>query len=138
MKRFLSLIIPVLIIFTACQTTDVEVPENLSPGELFKEAQTASTDYKDYNKALIYYRAFVERYPDQPMLLIEAEYEIALLYHKMGDDETALRLFKGILEKYTKPEAAMLPAWPEVLSKKLIEKIEDSKSVKDEASTAAE
>ena len=141
MKRFFTAIFPVVFIITACQTTNIEVPENLTPGEIFKEAQTASTEYNDYEKALIYYNTFLERYPDQPLMAIEAEYEIALLYHKMGDDETSLRLFNGIIEKYQQPEAAMLPAWPEVLSKKLIDIIEgntEEPSSDEENATAAE
>ena len=126
MKRLLTIIAIILAVTVsyACQTADIEIPENLTPGEFFQEAQTASSEYKDYEKALLYYNTFIERYPDKPLLLIEAEYEIALLYYKMEDNETALKLFNGILEKYDGPEAAVLPAWPEVLSKKLIDIIE--------------
>lgn len=124
MKKFLLIIIPFAVLFSACKTTETAVPEDLTPGEIFKEAQTAATEYMDYEKALHYYSTFIERYPDQPMMVIEAEYEVALLYHKLGDDDTALGLFKGILDKYSRPEAAMLPAWPEILSEKLIGIIE--------------
>ncbi|HAK45326.1 MAG TPA: hypothetical protein DCO79_05335 [Spirochaeta sp.] len=126
MKRFLIaiLLISALISFSACQSTDIVIDENLTPGEFFQEAQTASSEYSDYEKALLYYNTFIERYPDEPLLIIEAEYEIAYLYYKLEDNTTALKLFNGILDKYNRPEAAMLPAWPEVLSKKLIDIIE--------------
>ncbi len=126
MKRILVVffVIPVLFVFTACQTTDIEIDENLTPGEYFQKAQAASSENKDYQLALKYYNTFIERYPDNVSLGIEAEYEIALLYYKMSEEATALQLFKGILDRYQQPEAAMLPAWPEVLSKKLIDIIE--------------
>lgn len=126
MKRFLitTILIFMVFAFSACQSTEIEIDENLTPGEFFQEAQTASSDYNDYEKALLYYNTFIERYPDQALLVIEAEYEIALLYHKLEDDTTSLKLFNGILDKYNTPDAAMLPAWPEVLSKKMIDIIE--------------
>ncbi len=124
MKRIFAVIILAVLLYSACQTTDTEIPDNLTPGEFFQEAQSEATDYKNYERALLYYNTFIERYPDKPLLIIEAEYEIALLYYKMDDHETALRLFNGILEKYSRPEAEILPAWPEVLAKKLIDIIE--------------
>ncbi|MDC7228063.1 MAG: tetratricopeptide repeat protein [Spirochaetales bacterium] len=126
MKRLLIFLLTVssIFVFTACQSEDIVIDENLQPGEYFQEAQTASAEYEDYETALLYYNTFIERYPNETLLVIEAEYEIALLYYKMEDNETALRLFNGIINKYNQPEAAMLPAWPEVLSKKLIGIIE--------------
>ena len=124
MKRIFILIILAAALLSACQSTDIVIDENMTPGEFFKEAQSASTDFKDYEKALLYYNTFIERYPDEPLMVIEAEYEIAMLYYKMEDFKTALTLFNGILDKYRQPEAAMLPAWPEVLSRKLIDIIE--------------
>lgn len=124
MKRLLTAIILTVLLLSACQTTDIEIAENMTPGEFFQEAQTASTEFKDYERALLYYNTFMERYPNESLLLIEAEYEIAILYYKMEDNETAIKLFNGILEKYQQPDAAMLPAWPDVLSKKMIDIIE--------------
>ena len=137
MKRFLVIltIIFAVTVFYSCQSADIEIPENLTPGEFFQEAQTASSEYGNYEKALVYYNTFIERYPDKPLLIIEAEYEIALLYYKMEDNETALKLFNGILEKYDGPEAAVLPAWPEVLSKKLIDIIEGTAEETDNPET---
>ena len=137
MKRILTAIILAAVLLSACQTTDIVIDENLAPGEFFQEAQTAATEYKDYEKALLYYNTFIERYPNEPLLVIEAEYEIAMLYYKMEDNNTALKLFNGILDKYQQPEAAMLPAWPEVLSKKLIDIIEGN-IAEDDAATAVE
>lgn len=124
MKRILTLIFLAGVLFSACQSTDIEIDENMTPGEFFQEAQSASTDFKDYKKALLYYNTFIERFPEEPLLVIEAEFEIAILYYKLEDDETALKLFNGIIDKYQQPEAAMLPAWPEILSKKMIDIIE--------------
>ncbi len=128
MKRFLLTVFIVTALVLSCRTTDPETLNNLSPGEFFQKAQTAAADYKDYDTALLYYRSFIERFPDEPLMIIEAEYEIAFLYYKKDDNETALKLFNEILDKYSQPEAAMLPAWPEILSKKLIGVIEAERS----------
>ncbi len=44
----------------------------------------------------------------------------------MEEYDTALKLFNAIIDKYKLPEAAVLPAWPEVLSKKLVEIINEA------------
>jgi outer membrane protein assembly factor BamD (BamD/ComL family) len=137
MKRIHSLILLTVILLAACQSTDIEIDENMTPGEFFKEAQSASTDFKDYKKALLYYNTFIERYPNEPLLVIEAEYEIAMLYYKLNDHKTALRLFNGIIDRYQLPEAAILPAWPQILSNKMIGIIED-KAAKEAAAATAE
>ncbi len=127
MKRRFILAAAVLLALTAsCTTTETVIDENLSPGEYFRLAQTASSDYDDYSTALAYYEAFIERYPDDAIMIIEAEYEIAFLYYKMGDKTTAEKLFNGIIDKYSRPEAAILPAWPRVLSSKMLDKINNT------------
>ncbi len=128
MKRFLFTFFIFTALLLSCRTTDPETFKNLSPGEFFQKAQTAASDYQDYDTALLYYRSFIEMFPDETLMIIEAEYEIAFLYYKKGDNQTALKLFNKILEKYNGPEAAMLPAWPEILSKKLIGVIDAEKS----------
>ncbi|MDC7123943.1 MAG: tetratricopeptide repeat protein [Spirochaetales bacterium] len=125
MKRFTVAIILLAVVLSSCKTTDVEIPEGMTPGEFFVEAQKASSEFNNYDKAIVYYETFISRYPDEPLLIVEAEYEIAFLHYKKGEDEVALQLFNELLEKYKLPEAQIFPAWPEVLAKKIIDKIEN-------------
>lgn len=138
MKRFIAVfaVISALTLLSSCTTANAEVEENLSPGDFFQKAQSAAMDYGNYQQALTYYKTFIERYPDEQLLIIEAEYEIAFLYYKMEDYDTSRDLFTKILEKYKQPEAAILPAWPKVLSTKIVE-IMDTSSAEAAAEAAA-
>jgi len=142
MKRvcYISTIVMVIALLAACTTTTTEIEENLTPGEFFQKAQSASMEFKNYQQALLYYNTFIERYSDEQILIIEAEYEIAFLYYKMGDFTTSSELLTKIVDKYKQPEAAILPAWPEVLSKRIIEIIQETEAESEETepSTAAE
>jgi hypothetical protein len=52
-----------------------------------------------------------------------ASYEIAVLYHKMGRNDTALSLINALLDRYAK-EGDTLPAAPRVLAVKLKARLE--------------
>jgi outer membrane protein assembly factor BamD (BamD/ComL family) len=140
MKRLFPIFFIMLItlLFYACSTTQDTVEEDLTPGEYFQKAQTAAGDQRDYEKALRYYETFLKQYPDQQLLAIEAEYEIAFLYYKMEKYDEALALFNKIIEKYRQPESSILPAWPEVLSKKLVEIIKNDTTPTPEKSVTEE
>ena len=78
-------------LLTGCVTTSPELAEGLSPAEYFQRAQEATAQH-DYGLAMRWYAAFRERFADDPspqemVRLLWAEYEVAFLYHKMGDDE---------------------------------------------------
>jgi outer membrane protein assembly factor BamD (BamD/ComL family) len=128
MKRviYVFAVITTIALLVACTSTNTAKEENLTQGEFFQKAQAASMEFNDYQQALLYYKTFIEKYPDEQILIIEAEYEIAFLYYKMEDYKTASELFTKITDKYKQPEAALLPAWPEVLSKRILEIIETS------------
>ena len=108
----------------SCQTVPESISTDLAPNEYFQEGQEAFG--KGHNEtALLYYRTFVERYPDMTQTVVEAEYEIAFIIYKSGELEKAGNLFSAILDKYNAPGAEVLPAWPRVLSAKLLETIEE-------------
>lgn len=109
---------------TSCQSTPEEIPPDLSRMEMFQQAQEAS-DQGRYEWALEYYEEFIRRYPDDEGSIVEAEYEIAFLSYKQGNLSEARQQFEDILEKYEESEANQLPAWPRILSEKLIERIDE-------------
>ena len=109
---------------TSCQSTPEEIPPDLSQMEMFQQAQEAS-DQGRYEQALAYYEEFIRRYPDDEGSIVEAEYEIAFLAYKQDELPEARRQFEDILEKYESDGANTLPAWPRILSEKLIERIDE-------------
>lgn len=112
----------------ACKSVPENIEEDLPPAEIFQRAQEAVIERNNYKAAMVYYKTFLERYPNDIQNRVIAEYEIAFLYHKMGDDETAVRLFKELLQKYEGENSAVLPQWPRVLAEKLIVKFTEDES----------
>ena len=102
-----------LAVLTSCRSTGPVDLTGLTPAEVFQRAQDAS-DGGDYRRALAYYEGFLA----QPGIDAErgawARYEIALLYHKMGDDDTALAKFDELLAMYEKDPT--LPQSPKILA----------------------
>ena len=123
MKKLTILILTILIL-ASCASVQAEIDDTLNPAELFQLAQESSNK-KDYETALKYYEAFIKNYPDDIQRLIEAEYEIAFIAFKQGNLGKAEELFTDLLDRYTGEGSQVLPAWPMVLSKKLLKQIED-------------
>ena len=123
MKKLILLILITLII-TSCASGPQEIDDTLNPAELFQLAQEAS-DNKDFEKAVKYYEVFIAKYSDDIQRLVEAEYEIAFIAFKQGNLNRAEELFTDLLARYSGEGAQVLPAWPMVLSRKLLKQIED-------------
>lgn len=90
--------------------------ENLSAAELFQAAQDAG-DRGDYSLAIQYYQQFQTKYPGDVIHQTWAEYEIAMLYHKMGNNAKAIQLFDALLARYASGE--QLPDAPRILAEKV-------------------
>lgn len=109
-----------ILAFAGCQTGPVEIPEDLTQAELFQRGQEA-LDANRYEVALQYYETFLERFPNDRANGAEARYEIAFIHYKMDDWDTARRLFNELIDTYDREDAADLPAWPRVLSLRILE-----------------
>ena len=112
-----------LLVFSTCASTPVVVPEGLAPLEYFQKGQEASSKGK-YDDALIYYSTFIERFPKDIQRKVEAEYEIAFIAYKKKEFKKARKLFSAILDEYTPEASQILPAWPKVLSQKILDEME--------------
>ena len=123
MRKF-TLIILIILLITSCASGPREIDETLNPAELFQLAQEAS-DNKDYDTAIKYYNVFIDKHSSDIQRLVEAEYEIAFITFKQGNFIKAKELFTELLSRYSGEGAQVLPAWPMVLSKKLLKEIED-------------
>ncbi len=121
---FVGVIAVIVLIANSCQSAPEEIPPDLSRMEMFQRAQEAS-DQGRYEQALAYYEEFIRRFPDDQGSIIEAEYEIAFIAYKQDQLSDARRGFEEILAQYESEDSGNLPAWPRVLSEKLIERIDE-------------
>ena len=120
---FLLAVLLALALLGGCKSSPVVIEQGLSPADLFQKAQEA-TDVGKYGLALNYYQEFQERYPDERDRNLWARYEVALLYSKMKDPATALRLLDELLAQYSGEDAALLPQAPRILAEKIKAKLQ--------------
>lgn len=121
----LSLLIGAFLLAGAasCRTTKFEISEGMTQAEYFQRAQEAA-ELPDWETAKAYYRAYIERYPEDTANILAAEYELAFITYKQGDLAEAGRMFAELLEKYEQNTDPTVPQWPRVLSQKLLAEIE--------------
>ena len=119
----LFLIAAAFSLLAACSSVPDEIEEGLSPMEYFQRAQEAS-DAGRYALSMAYYEKFQEQYPEERDRNVWAEYEIALLYHKMGKNKIALERFEALLARYESGEPD-LPEGPRILAEKVKSRIEE-------------
>lgn len=123
-----ALLIGAAWLLASCASGPDNLTGEVTPAEYFQRAQEA-TAAGDYRQAMDWYAAFRERYADDPApgrqnLLLWAEYEVAFLYHKMGDDRTAVRLLRELVQRYETPEAATYQPAPRILALRVISELE--------------
>ncbi|MBN2442392.1 MAG: tetratricopeptide repeat protein [Spirochaetales bacterium] len=123
MRLIIVSIIGILILTASgCMTKIDPYQEDISRVELLQKAYEA-TDARNHSLALSYYQAFLQRFPDDEKGCLWAQYEIAFLYHKIGNNKKSLQLFDELLQKYEKDENGLLPQAPKVLAEKVIKNI---------------
>ena len=118
----------------ACSSVPGEIEEGLTPMEYFQRAQEAS-DSGRYELSMAYYEKFQEQYPEELDRNVWAEYEIALLYYKMGKNRIALERFDALLARYQVGEPD-LPDGPRILAEKVKTRIEQKLAPEEPAEQA--
>ena len=113
----------VVSLLAVCSSVPEEIEEGLTPMEYFQLAQEAS-DTGRYELSMAYYEKFQEQYPEERERNAWAEYEIALLYYKMGKNRIALEHFDALLARYESGEPD-LPDGPKILAEKVNARIEE-------------
>lgn len=117
-----SLMMAILVVSLAaasCATTLPTISDDMSPSEIIQKAQE-KTDSYDWKSARYYYNALLERYPDDPALVVTAMYELAFIEYKQGHKASAIEGFKAVIAQYNAPGGATLPARWKILSEKLL------------------
>ena len=128
-------------LLASCASSPDDLSGEITPAEYFQRAQEAKA-VNDFAGAMAWYEAYRERYagnptPGQQNLLLWAEYEIAFLHHKMGDDRTAVRLLGELLERYETPEAATYAPAPRILALRVIQELQLGATPAGEAGAAS-
>jgi len=121
--RILPLLIVIATLLGACASQPEEIPEELEPIEYFQRAQKIASEDENYVLAKRYYKAFIERYPDDIQRIVEAKYEIAFLSYKQSNYELARQQFEEMLSYYEDEGSNVLPRWPQVLAEKVLDKM---------------
>ena len=106
----------------SCATKPAVIPEGLSAAEIFQRAQDAA-DRNDFALGISYYSLVEKSFPDDKDHIAWASYEIAFLYHKMGQNDLALKLANELLARYA-AAGDTLPAAPQVLAQNLKKRLE--------------
>ena len=117
--------VAVLLVLTACKSAPPVITDemNRSPSISRRPRKTWTTIAG--TNALIYYRTFLEKFPQDFMNGLFARYEVAFILYKKQEYQESKKLFQEILETYkTMPNPLAVPQWPKVLAEKLITKID--------------
>jgi outer membrane protein assembly factor BamD (BamD/ComL family) len=107
----------------SCASAPVVIPEDATPMELIQRAQDAS-DKNQYDVAIQYYQAILDRYSNNIEMVCTAEYEIAFIKYKQKKYAEAKAGFTALLKRYEAVDAEFLPAQYKILSEKVLAKIE--------------
>ena len=84
---------------TSCQTSNPEVPANLTAREIIQKAQNAYNAGRE-KQALYYYDTLIARYGMNTTTYIEGKYEIAHIYVKAKKWDKALPVLNEIKNLY--------------------------------------
>ena len=106
----------------SCATKLPPLPEGVSSAEIIQMAQERS-DLNDWKGAQHYYKALLEKFPNDPALTVTAMYELAFIEYKQGHWEAARAGLKAVLDKYAAPEGASLPQTWKILAEKVLAKL---------------
>jgi len=110
----------------SCSSVPAPIPEALGPSELLQKGQDYS-ERNNYEEAIRYYQAVLDRFSSDLTYICTADYEIAFIHYKQKRMVEAEAGFRALLKRYESPDAALLPAQFRVLSEKLLAKIEQAK-----------
>ena len=128
LARFTWLLAGGLFLFLAsCQSQNVAIEPDLTPVELFQKAQESTTQ-RNYRQAMLFYENYLDRFPladnpDQLDRTLWAEYEIAFLYHKLGQDRRSLELLQALLTTYDEATEPM-PQAQRILAERVLQELE--------------
>jgi len=107
-------------LLAGCRSTVDPLAQDLTPDQYFQRAIEAS-DKDNYRLAMRYYEAFLVKFAADVERSIWASYEVAVLHHKLGNDDKAVELLDQLLARYEAGTegSPQLPPGPRVLAEKV-------------------
>lgn len=111
-----------MVAIASCATKLPPIAEGAGSAEIIQMAQERS-DLNDWKGAQFYYKALLEKFPDDPALTVTAMYELAFIEYKQGHWESARAGMKAVLDKYAAPEGASLAQTWKILAEKVLAKL---------------
>lgn len=109
-------------IIASCATKLPTISEGMGSAEIIQMAQERS-DLNDWKGAQYYYKALLEKFPNDPALTVTAMYELAFIEYKQGHWESARAGMNAVLEKYAASDGASLPQTWKILAEKVLAKL---------------
>ncbi len=109
----------VSIALVGCSTVRENEIGSMGKSQIFQKAYEAM-DAGDFEGALVYYTSYVKLFPDDLAGNLWASYEIAFLYHKMGDDNKASELFKELIARYENEGNSSWPQAQRILAERVL------------------
>ena len=106
----------------SCATKLAPIPETITSAEIIQKAQERSDIY-DWKGAQYYYKALLEKFPDDQLLTVTAMYELAYIEYKQNHVDAARVGLTAVIEKYATPEGASLPLTWKILAEKVLAKL---------------
>lgn len=106
----------------SCATKLPPIPEGISSAEIIQKAQERSDIY-DWKGAQYYYKALLEKFPDNQNLVVSAMYELAFIEYKQEHYDSARAGLNAVLGKYSSPEGSGLPLTWKILAEKVMAKL---------------
>ena len=120
--RLLGLAILFVFLFVGCATVPTEVPQDLTAPELFQRAQEYS-DSGNQEAALVYIDAIMERFVQEPLTYITAQYHRALYLQKAKEIDLAIEAYQTLLSRYEAETG--LPEWIRTLATQKLAELSD-------------
>jgi outer membrane protein assembly factor BamD (BamD/ComL family) len=117
--RALVLGVFALFVLAGCATTEEKDLATMGKAKIFQKAYEAM-DVGDFKGALRYYTSFQQLFPDDLAGNLWASYEIAFLYHKMGDNARSIELFEELILKYKNENNATWPQAQRILAERVV------------------
>lgn len=119
----------------SCATKLPPIPADISSAEIIQKAQERSDIY-DWKGAQYYYKALLEKFPDDQALVVSAMYELAFIEYKQGHYEAARVGLRAVLDEYATPEGLSLPQTWKILAEKVMAKLPAEKTTVTTPTTA--
>jgi outer membrane protein assembly factor BamD (BamD/ComL family) len=115
----------VFFLFAGCATVPDSEIASMGKSQIFQKAYE-SMDSGDFEGALKYYTSYKQLFPDDLAGNLWASYEIAFIYHKMGNDAKSVTLFEELVARYDKEGTSAWPQAQRILAERVLGDIKKS------------